>query len=485
MLFGQENDRLLCELITELRSRPLLLMGDFNYPEIDWSTSHGQTLASQNFIDSVEESFLIQHVTKSTRKGSILDLVITSEPDMIDTVSVLDNFGNSDHNMLEWTVQLNTLQSACNRPLFDYKKANFSAIRRDLSAVNWADELQGDANDQWQVFRLIVKQLEERYVPLKKEKSRKKAPWMSYKAVKLENKKRKLYKKYKNTKHPAYVKATREAAIELRRAKRNFERKLAKNIDTDKKSFYAYVRSRSRSRPTVGTLVDDQGAQIIRPLDLAEEFNKYFASVFTAENMDDLPDAVGMFTGTEEDKLMHIQVTEEMVLKQFDKIRSDKAAGADDMSPTLLSKLKDELYRPVTQIIKASLETGIVPEDWKTASITPIFKKGSKCQVENYRPVSLTSQVCKLCESIVRDAVVDHLEMNNLLSASQHGFRKGGSCLTNLLQFLDSVTKALDVHVDVIYLDFAKAFDKVPHQRLLNKLKAHGIGGKVWDWVKE
>ena len=114
--------------------------------------------------------------------------------------------------------------------------------------------------------------------------------------------------------------------------------------------------------------------------------------------------------------------------------------------------------------------------------MTLIFKKGSKNQVGNYRPVSLTSQVCKLFEMIIRDSIVMHLDSYGLTKSSLHGFRKSGSCLSNVLEFLDEVTSKLDRHesVDVIYLDVAKAFDKVPHLRLLDKLEKHGIGGKVW-----
>ena len=104
----------------------------------------------------------------------------------------------------------------------------------------------------------------------------------------------------------------------------------------------------------------------------------------------------------------------------------------------------------------------VTTEDWKMANVTPIFKTGCRSQVENYRPVSLTSQICKLFETIIRDAVVSHLDRNNLISSTQHGFRQGASCQSNLLDFLDYVTSSLDDHdnVDVIYLDFAKAFDK-------------------------
>ena len=266
VLFGQENDRLLCDLIAEVSGRPLLLMGDFNYPDIDWCASHGQSVSSQNFVNCVEEGFLTQHVTEGTRKGSILDLVITSEPDMIDAVTVLDNFGNSDHNVLEWTVQHSTSKSVSRHPVRDYSRANFPAIRRELMTVDWCQVLQGDANEKWQAFCSVIKGLEDTYVPMKKHgKLHKKAPWLSHKAVKLELKKKKLYKKYKNVKHPAYMKAAREASLEIRRSKRNFERKLAKNIDTDKKSFYAYVRSRSRTRPAVNTLVNSQDVTTVQP----------------------------------------------------------------------------------------------------------------------------------------------------------------------------------------------------------------------------
>jgi hypothetical protein len=131
------------------------------------------------------------------------------------------------------------------------------------------------------------------------------------------------------------------------------------------------------------------------------------------------------------------------------------------------------------------LQTGEVPVDFKLANVTPIYKKGARSQPCNYRPISLTSQICRLFESIIRDSIVDHLENNKLIRDSQHGFRRGRNCLTNLLIFLDKVTSMVDdgEDVDVVYLDFAKAFDKVPHQRLLIKLKEVGIGGQLLKWI--
>ena len=125
---------------------------------------------------------------------------------------------------------------------------------------------------------------------------------------------------------------------------------------------------------------------------------------------------------------------------------------------------------------------GIVPEEWKEAKVVPIYKKGSKTASGNYRPVSLTCICCKMIESLIKDDIMQHLNRNRLINNSQHGFMKGKSCTTNLLKFLDKVTEAADkgksIAIDIIYLDFAKAFDKVPTERLLRK-----VGGP-WSILK-
>jgi hypothetical protein len=150
-----------------------------------------------------------------------------------------------------------------------------------------------------------------------------------------------------------------------------------------------------------------------------------------------------------------------------------------------LKKLCNELAEPLAKVMRASLRSGEVPEDWRTANVTPIFKKGRKSDPENYRPVSLTSVSCRIMESVVKDHVVKHLDRHGLVKKTQHGFTRGRSCASNLLCFLEKVTAALDngEAVDVVYLDFAKAFDTVPHERLKKKLKAHGIDGKLLAWI--
>ena len=117
---------------------------------------------SQNFVDSIENGFLTQHVTERAAllHGAVLDLVITSEPDMIDDVSVLGRFGTSDHNILQWEIQLCSVYSVLNRNCLNYADADFPAIRRALRATNWQTVLQGDDNQQWQSFHQVLNSLE-------------------------------------------------------------------------------------------------------------------------------------------------------------------------------------------------------------------------------------------------------------------------------------------------------------------------------------
>ena len=141
---------------------------------------------------------------------------------------------------------------------------------------------------------------------------------------------------------------------------------------------------------------------------------------------------------------------------------------------------------PLSIIFKKSFNSGILPQDWKNAQVTPIHKKGARNHIGNYRPVSLTSIFSKFMESIVKDYLMRHLLTNNLLSPYQFGFTPGRSCATQLLHVLDYFTRHLDNgdSVDVIYLDFQKAFDSVPHQRLIQKLSSFGIHGKILQWLE-
>ena len=150
-------------------------------------------------------------------------------------------------------------------------------------------------------------------------------------------------------------------------------------------------------------------------------------------------------------------------------------------------ELTDDIAGPIALLFNLTIKYGIVPKDWKWAYVSPIYKKGPRTNAENYQPISLTSILCKIMECFVRERVMKHLLEKKLLSTKQYGFISGRSTIVHLLSYLDKCVKTIvdGGVVDTIYLDFAKAFDTVPHRRLIGKLNAYGIKGNILNWIGE
>ena len=171
------------------------------------------------------------------------------------------------------------------------------------------------------------------------------------------------------------------------------------------------------------------------------------------------------------------------VASKVKKLKTFKSPGPDSLHTLVLHELANSISTLLSVIFNTSLTTSVLSTDWKTANVSAIHKKGNKNQVQNYRPVSLTSIAGKLLEQIIRDTVTEHMKDNDQLSDKQFGFIKGRSTVLQLLKVLDSWTETLENGgcIDVVY--FMKAFDKVPHRRLIGKLQSYGIKGNILDWV--
>ena len=174
------------------------------------------------------------------------------------------------------------------------------------------------------------------------------------------------------------------------------------------------------------------------------------------------------------------------VLQLLMKVNICKSPGPDNIQPRVLKECASELSLPLFTLFKSSMEFGMLPDQWKEAKVSPIFKKGARTDVRNYHPVSLTSVCCKTMEKLVRNAVLNHMIIKGFLSDCQHGFVHGRSCTTQLVQLVDKLSELFDqgIGVDTVYLDFSKAFDSVPHQRLPQKLESYGVRGSVIEWIQ-
>ncbi|KAL8565437.1 hypothetical protein ACOMHN_049414 [Nucella lapillus] len=342
-------------------------------------------------------------------------------------------------------------------------------------------------NARDETLKSFHKAKKQQSVPLKSVGRARIKKWMDRKTLESVRKKHRLFRRWQQTQeigdYTAYLKARNKASRECRKAKRNLEATVAAEAKNNPKVFWSYVKSKTTTRSGIGDLKKENGSKTTSDQEKAELLNNFFHSVFTHEDDGPLPDPpTAEYSTTLED----FEISEEKVLKLLQTLKIHKATGPDGINPLVLSKAADILAHPVTILFRKSLEDGQVPQDWRTATVSPIFKKGSRLQPCNYRPVSLTCILCKVMEKLIRENVIKHLDENVLISRQQHGFVQGRSCVTQLLDVMDAWTEILDAggSVDIIYMDFMKAFDSVPHRRLLMKLAAYGIQGKVLDWTR-
>ena len=301
----------------------------------------------------------------------------------------------------------------------------------------------------------------------------------------------------------------------LRKAKKLFEKKIAKEASSNPKAFFSYVNSYKKKTTSFIRLKkqycssnkDDDNTNSFTSTDkeTSDELNAYFASVFTKDEdsaeisvnyffrnfVDDDNDNTSApfdlpYNHEGEDTLLNnINITKDDVYELLTTLDPNKSAGDDEIHPRILRECADELTAPLCMLFNKSIDSGSVPLSWKLATITPLHKSDERDNAENYRPISLTSQVVKLLEKLIRRKVMDHLLKVGTLSDEQHGFREKKSCMTNVLEALEYITKAVDegFPVDEIFLDFKKAFDKVSHELLLYKLDCMGIRGNILSWI--
>ena len=475
-------------------------MGDFNYGKIHWEngTVEGPDDSEQaKFLEATYDALLYQHVTFPTRYRepcipSRLDLVFTKEEGMIDEVIANDPLGKSDHLVLTWELQVRNLEksekegSSCRR---NFRKGDYASMRASLQSVDWQILDDEDVNEIWDSIRNIITEHIQRFVPKhKKKRVKRTAPWWSRELTKEVKMKHRIWKEYLHNKSEQYFKKytaqRNKTTKKIREARRLYEHRLINNIKQEPKKLHQYIRDQQKVRPVIHSLEGSNG-RTETDRETAEVLQTFFKSVFVEESDGPLPD----FPEQIEDslKIDDIDITRGDVKQGLENLDECKAAGPDEIPSIILKRCANELSAPLLHLFRKTLVTGSLPAEWKKATITPIFKKGLRHRPSNYRPVSLTSQVCKVMERIIRINIVSHLEMNELISKHQHGFTARRSCQSNLLEALEQWTAILDEGhgLDIVFLDYQKAFDSVPHRRLLKKLNNYGIKGKLLMWLKD
>ncbi|KAF1504960.1 hypothetical protein FQV18_0002372, partial [Eudyptula minor novaehollandiae] len=340
----------------------------------------------------------------------------------------------------------------------------------------------------WTIFKKEVLKAQEQAVPLchKKNGWGRRPAWLNGEVLLGLRKKRRVYRLWKKGQatQEEYRDLVRSCREEMRKAKAQLERNLAAVVKDNKKSFYKYINDKKRAKENLHPLLDAGGNIVTEDEEKAEVLNAFFASDFNRQSSypqgiqpPELEDRVG-----KQDEPPIIQ--EEAVNDLLCHLDAHKSMGPDGIHPRVLRELAEELAKPLSIIYQQSWLTGEVLDDWRPANVTLIYKKGRKEDPGNYRPVSLTSVPGKIMERFILRALTRHERDNQGIRPSQHGFTRGRSCLTNLISFCDQVTRLVDEGkaVDVVYLDFSKAFDTVSHSTLLEKLAAHSLDRCTLRW---
>ena len=500
-----ENDKRLRNMIRKLSNGfeyvQKCFVGDGNYPNINWetcSTLHDRLDNDFEFIECLRDSYLHQHVVKPTRaRGTdtphVLDLVMTDDEHNIEKLSIGAPLGRSDHAVITFDLICEP-EEAPPKIIPQYDKGDYKAMK-DMLDIDWPtilDEHRGDANSQWTVFEQKYREAEKECIPRKIIKTGTKcfSHPLDSKTLAKKRKKYHLWRRFLETTDGQIYTEYKRVSNQLRNLTRkcgiSHEKDIASKAKTQPKYVWQHINNLRTVKSKIPDLYwdDDEDPNNMARTDheKADRLADFFSSVMTHETD-------GVWELYDKPEIKHdlkIEINEDIVMKKLEKLNVSKSPGPDTIHPRVLKELKKTLVVPLTIIFQTSLETCVVPDSWKIAHISAIFKKKDKNVAGNYRPVSLTSVVCKLMESIIRDSMVDYMKKNDLFTDKQFGFIGGRSTVLQLLKCLDKWTDILDRGgvVDVVYCDFQKAFDTVPHKRLLHVLNHYGIPDPVLGWVK-
>lgn len=439
-------------------------------------------------LDAIIDANLTQLIEEPTHKaGNTLDLVLTNVPSRVRSIIVRKSNDVSDHYPIHINITSQPLKQEFQTPTLDLARANLPNLKQSIS--HWYKSTCQDglgAIELWEAFKNNLETAVNSNVPTKPTKSPGQPQWMEKPLVQLMRKRDRLWRRGKKMGHQNLIHKSKQigqiANDEMKVAVEHFEKNLAQPERA--KQFYKYINEKTKNQEVVGDLKDNEGNVITETVKKCDLFNNFFVSVFSKL---DVEAPIIKDQKSEEPQISAVNFTSTDILRKIKDMKKRSAPGPDGILSQIILEVREEVSGPLAQSFNKSRVEGKLPQNWKNANVNPIFKKGDKSQPGNFRPVSLTSIICKLMESVIRNSVVKFLENNKKLSPSQHGFRNKRSCTSNLLEYLDEVFEAIDkgIPVDSVYFDLSKAFDKVNHNLLITKLQEVGIVGRLLCWIRD
>ena len=496
----------------------VIVGGDFNLPGLVYDQEDGPRIKPgasyldnhEEFVQILDDFSLDQHVTEITRVDpvhgteSVLDLVMSNRPHSVISSKVIPGISDHDAPMIEMDLKpVRVVKKPREVPQYktadwdkfsQYVADEFQALSPDWT-INAPDD--ADPNALWNKFKDTILEGMRKFIPVRRIKANTNLPYITADIRKLIRRRDRLYDKIKKARRNA---SRHEHAASLHSRYKDLKRDIQNRIRTSywsyvaqlicppdgetvpKKAVWSFLRRNRTDNMSISTLKNKvTGDLVTDSIGKSNILNSQFQSVFTNET----PLGDDHKAEQEYPDIPDVMFTVPGILKLLQGLDPSKATGPDQIPPRVLKELAPSIAPVLTDIFNRSYRTGTMPDDWRDANVVPAYKKGKKVLAENYRPISLTCICCKLFEHVMVHHIMGHLDRHNILYPFQHGFRSRLSCETQLLEFYhDLVGNCYDGHqTDVLVMDFSKAFDKVGHERLLEKVTRYGITGATKNWI--
>lgn len=488
-LFFERLELVLYKYITKYPRKKIVVAGDLNINMLDLNDPKTRRLN-----DILKTHNLQQHINESTRGSSCIDVILSNSVDAKGSVIPL---GLSDHDMAQVLNLPVTKKDALFRHVFvfrrHYSKENIGKFQKYLSALSWSQvyenkELGKAFKEFYELFRLL-------YVlcfPLRKVKINvlNKHKWIT-KGLKNSCNTKRLYRyKYYQSKSVndkiRYLKYSKLLKLCVAKAKKNMNSKHVIQNKNKCRATWDIIKNENNEskRETTGISKIISGKdEATDPISIATMFNNHFIDR-KEPNMDETRHRKSTYSHWNSIYLSPVDAA--TVEKTIESLNNTASEGYDGISTKIIKLSKINIRDVLAYLINLSLEAGIFPEQLKTSVVKPLYKKGSKTDVTNYRPIVLVPVLSKIFEKVMHEKLTSFFSTHKIIKEAQYGFQKNKSTSHASFHMIQEILKNLNEHkfTSVLFLDMKSAFDLVSHNLLLSKLETTGVRGPALKWLQ-
>lgn len=475
--------------------------GDYNLPEATWHMSatpntvissplcSGSTASCDHLNNFMSLLSASQYNSTVNSKGKILDLLISNSPCCVQQESSPLLPADVYHPPFTCDITIKIQNPPMDRQSlqkYNFYKADYKKINDMIQKTNWPELLaQEKSEDALSLFYIKLDQIIKPHTPVTCSRSSNYPVWFSRPLINTFKKKQRAWikwKKYGNISDYETFTVHRASCRELcGKCFTKYISSVEDSLHSNVKHFWTYISNR-KDKPCIPAKVHYKDTQSSEPEVVCDMFSNFFHSVYEPASPLLSQWQPPTETSTACDVVNNLYFNENKILSVLKSLDPTKGPGPDGIPAYFLRYTAAHICIPLAIIYNKCITEGVFPKEWKRANITPVHKGGSKGNVENYRPISILSTLSKVFERLVHNEIYPSL--HNVIIEQQHGFVKQRSTTTNLLSFSSFLFDGFDngLQVDTVYTDFCKAFDKVDHELLLNKIAFNGIRGNLLRW---